>query len=224
MSKACPRTHAYAGLRGKLTRVKRLTVCTHAPAQSMFLLEYCLQALLRDLDARAMLLAASGAGTGCLEAGLLLSRGCTGRTSSVGNKLECAKTMRRFLGQKKVKSYIVGIAAAACLASSGTKCLPRDAIKRLQGSRAPVSVKLLTQERVSKKLVFADCSTCSQSSSLTKPSGEALRKFLYCLRSHDLKAKNPCVSSGWTRQVISAGTNTSHRPNIFALSMTDLWM
>ena len=216
MSTACPCTPSYAELRGKQTRVQRLTVCTHAPAQSMFLLEYCLQALLRDLDARAMLIAASGAGTGCLEAGLLLARGSTGR--------ECAKATRRFLGQKKVKSCNVGIAAAAFLASSGTKCLPRDAVKRLQGSRAPVSVKLLTQQRVSKKLAFADCSTCSQSSSLTKPSGEVLRKCLYCLRSHDLKAKNPCVSRGWTRQVTSAGTNTSHRPNIFALSMTDLWM
>lgn len=137
--------------------MKRLTVCTPAPAQSLLLLGYCLQALLRDLDARAMLIAAFGAGTGCLEAGLLSARGSTGRTSSVGNKLECAKAMRWLFGQKKVKSCVVGIAAAAFLASSGTKCLPRDAVKRLQGSRAPLSVKLLTQERVSKKLAFADC-------------------------------------------------------------------
>ena len=197
LSRACPCTHAYAGLREKQTRVKRLTACTHAPAQSLLLLGNCLQALLRDLDARAMLIAASGAGTVCLDAGLLSARGSPGHTSSVGNKLECAKAMRRFLDQKKLKSGNEGLAPAEFLTSSGTKSSTRDAVKRLQGNRAPVSVKLLTQERVSKKLAFADCSTCSESSSLTKPSGEVLRKALYCLRSNDLKAKSHvCRAAG----------------------------
>lgn len=98
----------------------------------MLLLGNCLQALLRDLDDRAMLIAGCDGGTGCLGAGLL-ARGSDGHTPSSGNKLECAKSMRRPLGQKKVKSCVVGIAAAAFVASAGTNCLLRAAVKRVQG-------------------------------------------------------------------------------------------
>ena len=151
---------------------KPLWALMHLISHSTLLLGNCLQALTRELDDKAMLTAGSDGSTGCLGAGLLSARGSDGHIPSFGNKLECAKSMGRPRGQKKAKSCIVGIVAAALVASAGAKCLLRAAVKRMQGCRAPVSVKALTQDRASKKLAFADCSTCNQSNGSTKPFGD----------------------------------------------------